>query len=227
MIAISKCDRKFEAYIKWLEYFNVSYVILDYNVAADLHKLNSCNGLILSGGEDISPEIYCDWRENNTEQFYNPKRDGFELRLLETAVNLSMPILGICRGAQLINVFFKGNLIFDLETIRKVNHRKISDNEPLYHNIIVYEDTLLYSVVKTKSGVVTSSHHQAVDRLGEGLKVNCRADDGTVEGIETINSDVHFLLGIQWHPERFADFNSPFSRDLLLKFITESEKYAG
>ena len=226
MIAISRCDRKFDAYIKWLEHFNVRYVVLDYNTPTDLHRLKLCSGLILSGGEDISPEVYCDWRESNTEQVYNSKRDGFELRLLETAVNLQIPILGICRGIQLINVFFRGNLVFDLEKIRNVNHRKISENEPRYHNIIVYENTLLYSLVKAKSGVVTSSHHQAVDRLGEGLKINCRADDGTIEGIEAIDNKSHFLLGIQWHPERFADFNSPFSKDVLLEFVSETEKYA-
>lgn len=225
MIAISKCDRKFEAYIEWLEYFKVSYAVLNYSVPDDLHRLSLCSGLILTGGEDISPEIYCDWRESNNDQLYNPKRDGFELRLLETAVNSKMPILGICRGAQLINVFFRGNLVFDLEKIRNVNHRKISEDKPRYHSIIVYENTTLYSIVKTKSGVVTSSHHQAVDRVGEGLKINCRADDGTIEGIETIDNKSHFLIGIQWHPERFADFNSPFSKDVLLKFLSESKKY--
>lgn len=227
MIAISKCDKKFEAYTRWLEYFNVSYIVLDYNQPDDLHKLNLCSGLILSGGVDIFPEIYCDWKESDTDQMYNPKRDGFELRLLETAVRLQMPILGICRGAQLINVFFRGNLIFDLEKIRKVNHRKISENEQRYHNIVVYENTLLYNIVKTKSGIVTSSHHQAVDRLGEGLMVNCRAEDGTVEGIERIDKTSHFLLGIQWHPERFENFDSPFSKGILLRFVNETEKYAG
>jgi len=225
MIAISKCDKKFDAYIKWLEYFKVSYLILDYNLPSTLNKLKSCSGLILTGGEDISPEIYCDWRENNSEHLYNPKRDGFELRLLEIADSLRMPILGICRGAQLINVFFRGNLVFDLEKIRNVNHRKLSEDEPRYHNINIYENTLLHSIVQTNSGIVTSSHHQAVDRLGEGLKINCRADDGTIEGIEAIDYHSHFLLGIQWHPERFTNFDSTFSKDLLLKFTIESGKY--
>ena len=224
-IGITKANTGWDFYIKWLEYFNINFTILDYQVNNSFEVFEKCDGLILTGGVDIFPEIYCDWESSENKGTYIPERDGFELKLLEKAISRNLPVLGICRGNQLINVFFRGNLIFDLEKQRNVNHKKISDKENRLHSVNVNPDSLLYKIVCNKKGIVTSSHHQAIDRLGEGLIFNAKSDDGILEGIEYADkSGKHFLLGIQWHPERFSDFDDAFSRNIILKFISETNK---
>jgi putative glutamine amidotransferase len=222
-IGISKSDSKFDRYIKWLDFWKVDYVVLDYeNNETDLAKLNECSGLILTGGVDIYPELYCDWDTVETRGTYLPMRDGFEFKLLEKAINVKMPVLGICRGCQLVNVFFRGSLIFDLQQIRGVNHRKISPTEDRIHKVLINKNSLLFEVMGIPEADVNSSHHQSADRLGEGLMVNAKAPDGVVEGVEYIDKENKgFLLAVQWHPERFPDFEDIASKNLLLKFLDE------
>jgi putative glutamine amidotransferase len=93
------------------------------------------------------------------------------------------------------------------------------------HEVNIYEGTILKNIIGLENGIVTSTHHQSVDRVGEGLAVNAKSSDGIVEGIEYLNkSSNHFLLGIQWHPEKFSDFNNPFSKNILYKFVEETLK---
>ena len=220
MIGITRCEKNFELYVKWLNHFDVEFVILDYNDKSAFSRFNDISGLILSGGVDIYPELYNDWETKEDAGRYNTFRDGFEYKLLQEAVANNKPVLGICRGCQMINVYFKGSLIYDIPSIRKVNHDKIAKDIMRWHNVNVYNDTLLHSIVRTNDGKVTSSHHQSVDRLGEGLIVNAKSPDGIIEGIEYLNKDDRaFLLGIQWHPERFDDFESPYSKSILLSFV--------
>jgi|WetSurSiteA1Bulk_404760.scaffolds.fasta_scaffold31204_2 putative glutamine amidotransferase len=223
MIGITKCERDFDKYLIWLDYFNARYCVLDYMDAKALKKFDVCTGLILTGGVDIYPELYNDWETAEDKGKFLPERDGFELKILSIAVEKGIPVLGICRGCQLINVFFRGSLIYDLETIRKVNHRKLNSKQQRMHEITVSPDSLLMDIVKISIGEVTSSHHQAVDRAGEGLKVSAKAPDGIIEAIEYGEfSKKHFLLGIQWHPERFENFDNELSKNIILRFIMET-----
>ncbi len=224
-IGITKCESKFDKYLKWLEYFDIKYIVLDFEKnEEDMLNLDDCNGLVLTGGVDVYPELYCDWDTTETKGTYKPERDGFELKLLEKSISRELPILGICRGLQLVNIFFRGSLIFDLEEIRKVNHRKITSTEDRLHSINIPKNTLLHDLIGTDTAMVTSSHHQAIDRVGEGLIVNAKSDDGIVEGIEYEDKENKpFLLGVQWHPERFKDFNEPASKNILNKFILQCE----
>jgi putative glutamine amidotransferase len=220
MIGISLCENNFDLYIKWLDYFGVEYVVLDYNDKDAISKFNSINGLILSGGVDIYPELYNDWETKEDVGKYNTFRDGFEYKLIEQSIIKGIPILGICRGCQMLNVYFNGSLIYDIPSIRNVNHDKISKDVMRWHKVNVFSDTLLHIIVNSNEGEVTSSHHQSVDRLGEGLSVNAKSPDGIIEGIEYRDKEgKSFLLGIQWHPERFEDFDNPFSKNILLSFI--------
>lgn len=226
-IALSKSESKFNRYTEWLDKYKVNYEILDFeNHGSDLEKLNECSGLILSGGVDIYPELYCDWDTKETKGTYNPSRDGFELNLLEKALAMRIPVLAICRGLQIVNVYFRGSLIFDIEEIRNVNHRKISATEDRLHKTRIFKDTLLYEILKTEEADVTSSHHQSADRIGEGLMINAKSDDGIIEGIEFADKKAKsFLIGVQWHPERFKNTEDPASGNLLKRFIQEAEKY--
>lgn len=225
-IGLSKTESKFARYTEWLDKFNVNYEILDYeNHETDLQKLGDCSGLILSGGVDIYPELYCDWDTKETKGTYNPSRDGFELNLLEKALEMKIPVFAICRGLQIVNVYFRGSLIFDIGETRNVDHTKISSTEDRMHKVRIFRDTLLGKITGTEEAEVTSSHHQSVDRLGEGLIINAKSDDGIVEGIEFADkTGKPFLIGLQWHPERFLNPEEPASGNILKYFINECEK---
>jgi len=221
-IAITKTVSKFSRYINWLEHFNVRYEIFDHSSAGDIEKLSECNGLLLTGGIDIYPELYDGQDTRKEKDSYDIKRDEFELKLLELAFKNEMPVLAICRGLQLVNVYFRGSLIFDLEEMRNVNHRKISDTEDRMHQVSIVPETLLREITGESKGDVTSSHHQSIDRLGDGLMINAESNDGIIEGIEFADkNNKSFMLGIQWHPERFKNYDSPFSKNILARFILE------
>ncbi|MCX7877875.1 MAG: gamma-glutamyl-gamma-aminobutyrate hydrolase family protein [Ignavibacteria bacterium] len=223
-VAVSKSNSKFQKYLEWLEENNVNYLILDWE-KNNVDDIKKCSSLILTGGVDIYPELYNDWDDGSSEELYIPERDGFEFKILEYALEHKYPVLGICRGMQLINCKLGGNLISDLETIRGVNHRKISDTEERIHEIKVMPDTLLFEITRTESGTVNSSHHQAVDRLGEGLMISAKSSDGVTEAIELSDkAGKTFLLGIQWHPERMKDKQNSFAKNIIERFITETDK---
>ncbi len=219
MIGITVCENNFDLYLKWLEHFKKEYVVIDYRENDAMDKFGKISGLILSGGIDIYPELYNDWETKEDTGKYNANRDGFEYKLIEHALKDNIPILGICRGCQLLNVYFNGSLIYDIPTIRKVNHSKIDKDTMRLHNINVFKETILHNCVKNEKGVVNSSHHQSIDRLGEGLMISAKADDGIVEAIEYADKKGKlFLMGIQWHPERFTDFNDVFSKNIFCAF---------
>jgi putative glutamine amidotransferase len=225
-IAITKSNTGFQNYLDWLNFFDINYIVLDCKDNNALSLFKECNGLILTGGMDIYPGFYCEWKICESNSSFTPERDRFEIELIDNALRNKKPVLGICRGNQLLNVYFKGNLIFDLEKIKGVNHKKISETEVRYHNINIKKDTLLFNIIKSEKGLITSTHHQAIDKVGEKLMVNAYADDKTAEGIEYKNkTGKGFLLGIQWHPERFNDFNNIFSKNILLIFKKEADKY--
>lgn len=115
------------------------------------------------------------------------------------------PILGICRGLQFLNVYFKGNLILDLPSAGYLEH-SISNNErtnPI-HDITIYENTLLRKIIGNEKTYVNTIHHQAIDKLGEGLKVSAISEDKVIEAIETKDVKTRFVLGTQWHPEMIS-----------------------
>jgi len=228
IIGLSRTEKRPERYTDWLDHNNIEYIVLDYeNHQKDLDRLDECSGLILSGGVDIYPEIYCDWDTVETKGTYLPERDGFELNLLEKAIGNRLPVLGICRGCQLMNVYFRGSMIFDIEDIRNVNHKKISRNEDRIHGIRIIKDSLLYEIIQSEKAEVNSSHHQSADRLGEGLMMSAKSDDGIVEAIEYADkTGKPFFIGVQWHPERFIDLNAPVSKNILDKFISECKSYS-
>ncbi len=221
---ISKSNSKFDNYRKWLESGKVDYIILDWE-QNNFDDIKQCSSLLLTGGNDIYPEFYSNLNDGNKQGDYIPERDKFEFKLLDYALYNNLPVLGICRGMQLINCKMGGSLIGDIETERGLNHRKISQTEDRIHNVNISENSLMYEVVHEISGLVNSSHHQAVNRLGDGLEITAKADDGIIEGIEWESKENKpFMLGIQWHPERTSDKESPFSKNILERFKNETTK---
>ncbi len=222
--AITKSDSRFYNYINWLDKYEFPYIILDWE-KNNFDDIKECSSIILTGGADIFPEFYNDWEDGKNRDEYIPERDGFEFRILDHALENNYPVLGICRGLQLINCKLKGSLINDIESIRGTNHRKISQTEDRMHNVTIKDGTLLNDVLGLNAGMINSSHHQAIDRLGEGLMISAKADDGIIEAIEWDEKEGKpFFLAVQWHPERFPDEGSPFSSNLILKFKEETNK---
>jgi putative glutamine amidotransferase len=116
--------------------------------------------------------------------------------------------LGVCRGLQLINVLQKGSLIQDLGAGDE-RHESVGDMDRI-HAVTVGRDSLLYEIGGKEGGEVNSAHHQAIDRLGEGLRISSRAGDGTIEGIEWEDpTGKPFMLAVQWHPERMYSYKFP------------------
>lgn len=159
--------------------------------------LDGVDGLVLSGGGDVDPSLYDGSAENT--RGVRPERDRFELALLAEAEARGLPILGICRGAQLLNVARGGTL----ETIRGDRELRRRHGRYRWHPVELEGGSLLARLLETDSiARVVSYHGQAVDRPGEGLVIVGRAADGVVEAIEAARpSEGPWLLGVQWHPE--------------------------
>ena len=160
--------------------------------------LSGLAGLVLSGGTDVDPALYGATRIAETDE-PDRQRDDYEAALLNEALARDLPVLAICRGQQLFNVVRGGTLIQHLSGTSK--HQKKSGGEPVHDASI---EGRLAEVFGAKKMPVNSRHHQAVDRVGEGLVVAARdTEDGVVEGI--VYPAAGFALGVQWHPEDMVD----------------------
>lgn len=160
--------------------------------------LRSIDGLVLSGGGD--PDA-CHFGEEAApaQGQVQPRRDRMELFLARKALQENLPVLGICRGAQVLNIAAGGTLHQDLAGVARVQHdQKAPRNYPI-HRVHIERPSLLFRIIRREAVRVNSFHHQAVKRPGAGLWVCARAGDGVAEAVEF---PAHrFALGVQWHPE--------------------------
>ena len=166
------------------------------------------DGLVVTGGVDVAPALYGQ-SPHPTVLGVSDERDGFELLLLREAIRRDLPLLGICRGMQVLNVALGGTLIQDIPSAigSKVAHDDPArERDQLAHDVEVDDGSRLARLLGSGQLAVNSFHHQAVDRLGEGLVATAYAPDGIVEGVE-IPSARH-VVAVQWHPESFwRDFD--------------------
>jgi gamma-glutamyl-gamma-aminobutyrate hydrolase PuuD len=163
--------------------------------------LRRCSGLVLSGGEDIDPSRY---GEDAIPQLgmVTPARDAMEIAALGLALERRLPILGICRGMQLMNVFFGGTLYQDLDTQRpgELLHRQTEPWGARSHAVKVAPDSQLCEILGSEDLVINSFHHQAVKDLAPTLRAVAMTADGVVEAVELKTHP--WIMGVQWHPER-------------------------
>jgi putative glutamine amidotransferase len=180
-------------------------------------------GVCLSGGPDVDPEAYGADRHPQLGET-QPHVDRFELAVVREAERLGMPLLAICRGAQVLNVAHGGDLFQHLpdEVGDSVRHHRGDPEDPVvWHEVEVVPDSLLAKVLGTDTLDVNSFHHQAPRRVGAGLEVVARARDGVVEGLEVRGAP--FEIGVQWHPEGIAD--RPEQAALFRAFVDAAGRY--
>ena len=223
-IATARLNKNTITYTKEIS-SNVEFIdFMNINYSDRKSLLQKCSGLLLLGGLDIHParfnkgelKKYCDIDEN---------RDTIEFALLRWADSSSMPILGICRGMQFINIYFGGALCVDIPTfcspaMKSEKHRDPKRKKDVYHNVTISENTKLSECFGPKKTILVNSfHHQCVGELGKTLKISAKGPGGIIEGIENDGSlRKAFVLGVQWHPERYY-VEDPNNLKILEKFF--------
>lgn len=188
--------------------------------------LDSVDGLMLTGGGDVDPNCYgtnlppC---LKKTLGGVDARRDEMEIYLAREAHRRGIPVLGICRGHQVLNVALGGTLIADIPTQvgQAIHHSRLDRKNDAVHDVTIQPGTKLARIFGRRTLSVNSSHHQAVDQPGEGLRVSARSADGVIEGIET--GDASFTIGVQFHPERMVE-NHPLIRKLFAAFVEKSRR---
>jgi putative glutamine amidotransferase len=183
------------------------------------------DGILFAGGEDVDPAFYNEERRYESVHV-NRGRDDFELALLDQALNARLPVLGICRGSQMVNVKFGGTLYQDLKSDYaniQQDHKQSGNRSHATHMITVTEpQSHLARLLGTGNCRVNSLHHQAIKRVGLGLKVTARSEDGLVEAVEA--SEYPFLVAVQWHPEEMVE--RPDEYRIFEQFVAKCREYA-
>lgn len=194
--------------------------------------VDTCQGILLPGSPaDVAPARY----GQDTDEASSPAdaaREDVDLFLLDRAYAQRKPILGVCFGCQILNVYCGGTLLQDLAII-PVNHPS-ARGVVIAHAAAIAPNSLLASVISRDEAPetdgflrlpVNSSHHQAVGVVGQGLLVAARCpQDAVIEAVEGPNRETHFVLGLQWHPER-TQVESPSSRRVFRRFVEEAERW--
>ena len=163
--------------------------------------VDRCDGILFTGGLDINPFYYGEVPAEYCSQII-PERDEFEFKLLDRAVKEDKPILGICRGFQLINIYYGGSMYQDIKEIKEKRDNHFIANLPKWHyshEVTIKKGSQIAAAYGSKLIKTNSFHHQLIRKTGDNLQPTAYAADSNIEGLENINKK--FLVGIQWHPE--------------------------
>jgi len=182
------------------------------------------DGLLISGGGDIAPAFYGE-ADSGLLWHIDEQRDQAEISLASWALSEALPVLGICRGIQVLNVAAGGTLVQDIatQTGSTITHSRVAGDSMsiISHVVNITEGTRLAEIFGAGELAVNSAHHQAVKDLGKGLTITAHAPDNTVEGIEAPNHP--FYLGVQWHPEALGD-DHPEMRRVFAALVAASQR---
>ncbi|MGG3466848.1 gamma-glutamyl-gamma-aminobutyrate hydrolase family protein [Neobacillus pocheonensis] len=228
------------AYVKHNDYMEGVYVHHDYHksVAANggipiilpyinqeiaIEMLSLCDGIILSGGEDVDPQFYGQDPQLHLGPTI-PERDLVEIAIVKYAIQNNIPLLAICRGVQILNVAFGGTLIQDIPSLLEdpIQHSQKIDRSRDTHWVTISKDSKLFQVIGSERVRVNSLHHQAIDNVASNLRIVAQAADGVIEAVESIHPTT-FMVGVQWHPESMASTNEPMN-NLFVEFIKNCTK---
>jgi putative glutamine amidotransferase len=200
---------------------SLEYEIEIVDLYASQSRIAEVDGVIFTGGADVDPARYGKQEELRLCKEIDELRDQEEFELATKAEERSLPVLGICRGMQLLNVHRGGTLVTDIQNFGGSDHTKIG-NDDRRHTVNVTPGSQLRRTVGVSDGEINSAHHQAVERAGEGLTISARAvGDGVAEALEWQDpKGKPFFLAVQWHPERM-EYEERFSGRLFESFLWE------
>ncbi|MDE3057952.1 MAG: gamma-glutamyl-gamma-aminobutyrate hydrolase family protein [Bacteroidota bacterium] len=220
----TKSDEKFANYLDWLHNADASVECITIShERGNLSEMELCNGLLLTGGGDVHPKFFGKDDVYHHTEDVDEKRDAFEFSAVRCALDRRIPVLGICRGLQVANVFLGGSLHLDLAAEGFDSH--ISNKEHKSHEIILERNSMLGDLTGASNGEVNSYHHQAASIPGSVLKVSARSADGVIEAMEWDTMLLRsFLLLVQWHPERMSGRENKFSKNIAQKFLEAVHK---
>jgi len=231
VIAISKLQ---ENYDTWLLRLNPDIEILNcYEYAKDLQELpaqlTKVSGIVVSGGNDVNPDLYGKWHELPRCGKLDTPRDALESWIIRYALENGIPLLGICRGHQILNVVLGGTLLVDIPTDMPqsdIKHGKKNGHDA-EHAVTIAPNTFLHQLVESNTGTINSSHHQSVEKIAPSLQVSAISPDGVVEAIEpkNLSNFKGFVLGIQWHPERMKDTQNPLTLRIGQTFLAKVDEF--
>lgn len=207
VIAVSKLAPNYEAWLKVL-CPDVTPVDL-YSLPTDeaIRQASAASGILLSGGADMHPSLYNCPEDLHLCRDIDDKRDALEIELIQMALRLKLPLLGICRGLQMLNVAGKGSLHADIPSMlqHEVAH---SGTEDQWHDVSLSAGSTLSRIAGIIQGKVNSAHHQAIDSLSSMYEASAFSSDGLIEAIVLHQSYNHpFCMAVQWHPERMDTAN--------------------
>lgn len=234
-IAASKAPKadNYVHYEPWLQSADPSVEVVDLwqclNTAEAVERLQECAALILTGGPDVNPERYGHAERTGLCIAIDDQRDELELALIEAAREAAMPVLGVCRGLQILNVAYGGTLVADIPTsnANALEHRRLEDADAS-HVVHAEGGSLVQRICRSIDGEVNSAHHQAVEKLAPLFTAAASAPDGCIEAIEWGDATLGgkpFLLAVQWHPERMH-YANPYSGRIAEHFVMEAAVYA-
>ena len=185
--------------------------------------IEGLDGILLAGGDDCDPAIYGE-EPHTTVEAMDPRRQANELSLARLARERGIPTLGICLGVQMMNVAAGGSLMQDIHSEIQTEIEHASEpSDRRRHEVIIDDASRLAEIVGQRELNVNSSHHQAIKRVGEGLRITAQAPDGIVEGLEDPRHP--FYVGVQWHPE---DMNGEASAKAIFgAFVEAARAHAG
>ena len=217
-----------ENYVKWVHRGDSLAEIIDLKAMAvdsALKLLAGCDAIIFTGGEDVVPSYYGK-AYDSVRCESNPARDILEFALIKESMRLQMPVFGVCRGQQILNVALGGTLIVDIPSDQPgdVSHR-CEDYTKCFHSVNVDRNSQLFHTSQADTGMVTTNHHQAIEKAAPGIRITAWSADSIAEAMEWAEPDGKaFLMAVQWHPERM-DTISPLSMPLVKSFLQAAEEY--
>jgi len=217
-----------ENYVNWIHRGDSLVEIVDLHgmqVDSALKLLESCDAILFTGGEDVVPSYY--GKEHDSARCEtNPGRDTLEFALIKESLRLKMPVFGVCRGQQILNVALGGTLIIDIPTDHpgNVSHR-CEDYTRCFHAVNVVNDSWLQKTAGADRGMVTTNHHQAIEKPAPGIRIAAWSADSIAEAMEWSEPDGKpFMMAVQWHPERM-DTISPLSMPLMNAFLEAAHEF--
>ena len=203
-------------------------MVLPPIVGAAEEMARGIDGLLLTGGSDLEPGFYGEEPLPKLDVTL-PERDTFEMAVLEHALQRGVPVFGICRGMQVLNVALGGTLYQDLPSQLEdgsIAHRQQMPKWQWTHEVEVDGNSRMAGIMETEALRVNSYHHQGLDQLGDGLRVVAHASDGVIEAVEYRDLSERWLVGVQWHAEAMRDTPGPEHRNLFEAHVAAAERYA-